>query len=197
MDFLWRGRAARIVQGWKPGRILDLATGSGDLARALAKDCPGAEITGADFCLPMLLQAKAKGVERLVVADGMQLPFADGSFDAITIAFGLRNMESWPGALREMSRVLNADGHVLVLDFSIPGNRLLGAGYRFYLHNVLPRIAGVITREKSAYDYMAESIEKFPRGSAMLSLMDANGFSGTTCEPLTCGVVSLYTGRRA
>jgi demethylmenaquinone methyltransferase / 2-methoxy-6-polyprenyl-1,4-benzoquinol methylase len=197
MDFLWRARAARIVRDWKPARILDLATGSGDLALSLAKHCQGAEITGADFCLPMLLQAKAKGVERLVVADGMRLPFADETFDALTIAFGLRNMESWPDALREMSRVLKKEGHALVLDFSIPNNRLMGTAYRFYLRHVMPRIAGWVTREKSAYDYLADSIEKFPRGSAMLSLMSANGFCDTACEPLTCGVVSLYTGRRS
>ena len=196
MDFWWRGRAARVVREWKPARILDLATGSGDLALALEKHCPGAEIIGADFCHPMLLQAKTKGVRRLVVADGMHLPFADGTFDVLTIAFGLRNMESWPGALREMGRVLKKDGHVLVLDFSIPENRSLGAAYRFYLHRMLPRIAGWVTREKSAYDYLAESIEKFPRGGEMLSLMNANGFCDAACEPLTCGVVSLYTGRR-
>jgi len=196
MDFLWRARAARIVQGWRPGRILDLATGSGDLAITLAKHCPASEITGADFCLPMLLQAKAKGVSRLVVADGMRLPFADGTFDAITVAFGLRNMESWPGALREMSRVLAPGGHVLVLDFSLPENPPFRAVYRYYLHHILPRIAGMVTREKSAYDYLADSIEKFPSGNLMTSLMDSSGFRESTCEPLTCGVVSLYTGLR-
>ena len=196
MDFLWRARAARIVKAWKPDRILDLATGSGDLALTLMKHCPSSEITGADFCLPMLLQAKAKGVERLVVADGMRLPFADGTFDAITVAFGLRNMESWPGALREMSRVLATEGHVLVLDFPMPENPVFRPVYRYYLHNILPRIAGMVTREKSAYDYLADSIEKFPRGNSMTSLMNSNGFSDSTCEPLTGGVVSLYTGRR-
>jgi demethylmenaquinone methyltransferase / 2-methoxy-6-polyprenyl-1,4-benzoquinol methylase len=197
MDYWWRRRAAFAMQAWKPARILDLATGSGDLALALEKHCPRSEITAADFCRPMLLQARDKGVQRLVVADGMQLPFADGTFDALTIAFGLRNMESWPGALREMSRVLKSDGHVLVLDFSIPENEWLAAAYRYYLHRILPRVAGVVTREKSAYDYLAESIEKFPRGETMVSLMNANGFFGASCEPLTCGVVSLYTGRRA
>jgi demethylmenaquinone methyltransferase/2-methoxy-6-polyprenyl-1,4-benzoquinol methylase len=196
MDFWWRRRAALIVQSWTPVRILDLATGSGDLALTLEKHCPRSEITAADFCHPMLLQAREKGVQRLVVADGMQLPFADGTFDAITIAFGLRNMESWPGAVREMSRVLKTGGHLLILDFSIPENETLARAYRYYLHRILPRLAGMITREKSAYDYMAESIEKFPRGGAMLALMNANGFREAACEPLTCGIVSLYTGRR-
>lgn len=197
VDFLWRRRAGNIVRAWKPERILDLATGSGDLAITLAQYCPSAGIIGADFCHPMLLQAQAKGVKNLVVADGMQLPFADATFDVVTIAFGLRNMASWPGALREMSRVLRKDGHLLVLDFSIPGNALLRGPYRWYLHNILPRIAGMLTREKHAYDYLANSIEQFPRGEAMKSLINASGFCEAACEPLTGGIVSLYTGRRS
>jgi demethylmenaquinone methyltransferase/2-methoxy-6-polyprenyl-1,4-benzoquinol methylase len=106
-------------------------------------------------------------------------------------------MESYPGALREMGRVLKPGGHLLVLDFSIPQNRLLGPAYRFYLHRILPGIAGLLTREKSAYDYLAESIEKFPRGEAMVKLINECGFSEAACEPLTCGIVSLYTGRRS
>ena len=197
MDFFWRRKAARIVRAWRPESILDLATGSGDLALTLVRHCPESLVVGADFCLPMLLRAKAKGVANLVVADAMQLPFATGTFDALTVAFGLRNMESWPGALREMGRVLKPGGHALVIDFSIPENKALCAAYRFYLHRMLPRIAGIVTREKSAYDYLARSIEEFPRGGAMTSLMNANGFCDSACEPLTCGIVSLYTGRRA
>lgn len=196
LDFFWRRRAAGIVSAWQPERVLDLATGSGDLALTIKKHCPQAIIIGADFCLPMLLQARAKGVENLVEADGMQLPFADGTFDVITIAFGLRNMSSWPDALREMARVLKPGGHLLVLDFSIPGPPLRGI-YRFYLHGILPRIAAFLTREKSAYDYLGDSIEKFPRGSEMTGLFNLNGFADATCEPLSGGIVSLYTGTRA
>ena len=193
LDFAWRRGAARTVSGWTPDRILDLATGSGDLALTLKTHCPSAFIAGADFCHPMLLQARAKGVENLVTADGMKLPFADGAFDVVTVAFGLRNMASWPGALREMARVLKPDGHLLVLDFSIPGPLLRGV-YRFYLHRILPRIAALLTREKSAYDYLGDSIEKFPSGSEMTRLIEANGFAGATCKPLSGGIVSLYTG---
>jgi demethylmenaquinone methyltransferase/2-methoxy-6-polyprenyl-1,4-benzoquinol methylase len=196
MDFLWRRRAASIVRAWRPAHILDLATGSGDLALTLGRHCAPAEVVAADFCHPMLLRAKEKGVGNLIVADGMKLPFADETFDVVTVAFGLRNMESWPDALREMSRILKEDGHVLVLDFSIPSSPRLQGAYRYYLHRVLPRIAGMITREKSAYDYLADSIEKFPRGATMVSLMNENGFCDSACEPLTGGIVSLYTGRR-
>jgi demethylmenaquinone methyltransferase/2-methoxy-6-polyprenyl-1,4-benzoquinol methylase len=120
MDFLWRARAARLVAGWRPQRILDLATGSGDLALVLKAACPQSMVVGADFCLPMLAEARRKGVEHLVTADGMRLPFADATFDVLTIAFGLRNMESWSGGLGEMGRVLRPGGHLLVLDFSVP-----------------------------------------------------------------------------
>lgn len=196
LDYFWRRRAAEIVRGWAPRMILDLATGSGDLALTLKKHCPTATIIAADFCYPMLLQAKAKGVENLVTADGMQLPFADASFDALTIAFGLRNMRSWPDAVREMSRVVKPGGHVLVLDFSVPRPPMRGI-YRLYLHHVLPRIAAWLTGEKSAYDYLGDSIEKFPHGEAMQALINANGFADATAARLSGGIVSLYTARKA
>ena len=120
LDFLWRARAVRMVKKWQPHSVLDLATGSGDLALAMQKAMPQAHIIGADFCLPMLQIAARKNLSPLVVADGTNLPFADASFDAVTVAFGLRNMESWPGALREISRVLRPGGHLLLLDFSMP-----------------------------------------------------------------------------
>ena len=195
LDFLWRRRAARIVRAWRPARILDLATGSGDLALSLRAACPEARIVGADFCLPMLLVAQRKRLGNLVVADGMALPFADGAFEVLTVAFGLRNMESWPGALAEMGRVLQPAGHLLVLDFSVPPVPLRWA-YRPYLHHVLPRLAGLLTGEKAAYDYLGDSIEKFPCGPAMCALIEGAGFADAKCERLSGGIVSLYTARR-
>src|SRR6185436_2255655 len=111
LDFWWRRRAAAIVRSWKPAAMLDLATGSGDLALALSRACPDASVLGADFCLPMLLAARRKGVAKLIQADGMQLPLPDAAFDAVTIAFGLRNMESWQRGLAEIARVLRPGGH--------------------------------------------------------------------------------------
>ena len=195
LDFFWRRRAARIVRAWQPERILDLATGSGDLALSLRAACPEARIIGADFCLSMLLVAQRKSLGNLVVADGMALPFADGAFDVLTVAFGLRNMESWPGALAEMARVLKPGGHLLVLDFSVPPVPLRWA-YRPYLHHVLPRLAGFLTGEKAAYDYLGDSIEKFPCGPAMCGLIAGAGFADAECERLSGGIVSLYTARR-
>jgi len=196
LDFLWRRRAARIIRGWRPGRILDLATGSGDLALTLRRACPEASVIGADFCPPMLSVARRKGLEHLVAADGLQLPFSDATFDAVTIAFGLRNMASWPGALAEMRRILHPGGHVLVLDFSVPLPPLRWV-YRPYLHHVLPRVAALLTGKKAAYDYLGDSIEQFPQGPAMCVMLEEAGFEDPFCEPLSGGIVSLYTARRA
>src|SRR5206468_875146 len=144
MDFYWRRRAAEVVAGWQPNKIVDLATGTGDLALALQKKLPDAEIVGVDFLPEMLEQAKRKGVRRTVVSDAMKLPFNDASFDCATVAFGLRNMEDWGEALREMSRVLNAHGHLLILEFSLPTMPILRGIYRFYLHRCLPLLGSIL-----------------------------------------------------
>ena len=160
-DFLWRRRAAQIVRGWQPQRVLDLATGSGDLALALQRRLPEATIVAADFSSEMLEVARRKGVRETVLADALQLPFEPESFDCVTVAFGLRNMADWDAAILEMSRVLRPRGHLLVLDFSLPGGALRPA-YRFYLHRCLPLLASLVTGQKAAYDYLGGSIEKFP-----------------------------------
>lgn len=195
LDYFWRRRAAQIVASWQPRLILDLATGSGDLALTLQKHCPEAELLGADFCHPMLVEAQKKGLQELVVADGMKLPFASDSFDVLTVAFGLRNMASWRGALSEMHRVLRPGGHLLVLDFSMPKGPWRFP-YSFYLHRILPKIAGLLTGEKSAYEYLGDSIERFPSGNAMLELLLGAGFLKPVAEPLSLGIVSLYTASK-
>jgi demethylmenaquinone methyltransferase / 2-methoxy-6-polyprenyl-1,4-benzoquinol methylase len=191
-DFLWRGRAARIVEEWRPQRVLDLATGSGDLALALQRRLPEAAITAADFSPEMLSVAQRKGVRETVLADALRLPFPDESFDCVTVAFGLRNMADWDLALREMSRVLRSSGHVLVLDFSLPIG-LLRPAYRFYLHRCLPLLASLVTGQKEAYDYLGGSIEKFPHGEEMLRLIEQNGFTLASAHPLTGGIATIYT----
>jgi demethylmenaquinone methyltransferase/2-methoxy-6-polyprenyl-1,4-benzoquinol methylase len=176
----------------RPARILDLATGSGDLALALRKTCPWALVVGADFCLPMLEEARRKHVPFLVQADALALPFADGAFDAVTVAFGLRNMASWEKALREMARVLRPGGLLAVLDFSLPPRRLVRTAYRFYLHHLLPKVAGWTTGRADAYEYLGESIEKFPCGSVMASLINSCGFESRRPRPMCLGIVTLY-----
>jgi demethylmenaquinone methyltransferase/2-methoxy-6-polyprenyl-1,4-benzoquinol methylase len=195
LDLWWRRRAAAIVRGWQPRRVLDLATGSGDLARAIERACPTAEVTGADFSAQMLAEARRLGSRRLVQADALALPFAAGAFDAATVAFGLRNMASWPGALAEFARVLAPGGHLLVLDFSVPRPPLRWL-YRPYLHHLLPRLAGWLTGEGDAYRYLGASIEAFPHGAALASLLEDAGFQEVTWEPLSGGIVTLYTAVR-
>ena len=193
IDFYWRRRAAEIVAGWRQRRIADLATGTGDLALALQKKMPDAEIVGVDFLPEMLDLARRKGVRQIVLADAMNLPFGDASFDCVTIGFGLRNLENSAAALVEMSRVLKTNGHLLVLEFSLPTTPILRAIYRFYLHRCLPLFGSFLTGTKSAYDYLGDSIEEFPSGGAMCELMVENGFTRPTFEPLTGGIVTIYT----
>jgi demethylmenaquinone methyltransferase/2-methoxy-6-polyprenyl-1,4-benzoquinol methylase len=194
-DVLWRIAAAGKVQKWQPHTILDLATGSGDLARTLQRACPDALLVGADFCEPMLQVARSKDLPHLVVADALQLPFADGCFDAVTVAFGLRNMASWTHALSEIQRVLSPGGHLLILDFGLPKPPLLRL-YRLYLHNILPFLASWLTGERSAYDYLADSIESFPNAEAMCARLEAAGYRSAHYTPLLGGITALYTATR-
>jgi len=194
IDFYWRARAAEIVASWHPLAIADLATGTGDLALAMQKKLPNSQLTGVDFLPEMLELAQRKGVRRVVLADAMKLPFDDASFDCVTIAFGLRNLENCSAALVEMRRVLKANGHLLLLEFSLPTTPALRAAYRFYLHRCLPLLGSFLTQEKSAYDYLGDSIEKFPSGNAMCELMKQTGYASPSFEPLTGGIVTIYTG---
>jgi demethylmenaquinone methyltransferase/2-methoxy-6-polyprenyl-1,4-benzoquinol methylase len=195
LDCWWRRQASEIVRQWQPRRVLDLATGSGDLALTIARKLQQAEITGADFSPEMLALAQKKGLTNTVVADALRLPFTDQSFDVVTVAFGLRNMADWGAALAEMARVLAPGGHLLVLDFSLPSG-LLRSPYRAYLHHGLPWLARMITGHKAAYDYLGDSIEKFPGGREMCALIEANGFHGTTAAPLSGGIVTIYCASR-
>src|SRR6516164_8379463 len=196
IDFYWRARAAQIVDAWRPHTIADLATGTGDLALAMQKKLPHAELTGVDFLPEMLELARRKGVRRVILADAMKLPFDDASFDCVTIAFGLRNLENYSAALTEMWRVLNAKGHLLVLEFSLPTTRILRAAYRFYLHRCLPLLGSFLTQKKSAYDYLGDSIEGFPHGAAMCKLMQRTGYISAGFEPMTGGIVTIYTATK-
>ncbi len=195
MDFLWRKKLAARVAASAPSDILDLATGSGDLALALGKSNPEAVVVAADFCLPMLAVARQKGVPNLVQADGLALPFGDATFDAVTVAFGLRNMADWGLALEEMRRVLRPGGALYVMDFSLPESQLLLPLYRIYLHRILPWLAELATGRRDAYEYLGGSIEEFPSGLAMNALLKARGFACDPPQPLAFGAVTIYCGR--
>lgn len=196
IDVLWRKKTGREVARRRPRWILDLATGSGDLAAELKARCPDAEVLGADFSPPMLQVAKGRGLPNLIVADGLALPLADGCVDIVTVAFGLRNMGSWEGAAREMARVLRPGGALLVLDFSLPGIEPLRALYLFYLRSIMPKIAGLLTGQRAAYEYLCGSIERFPSGEAMCELLRSQGFRTARAQRLSFGIASLYIAER-
>jgi len=195
-DILWRRKVARRVAAEVPREILDVATGTGDLAAEIQSICPGCRIVGSDFCAPMLEVARERGLTELLVADALDLPFEDQSFDVVTVAFGLRNMSSWPGALAEMARVLRPGGCLFILDFSLPEG-FLREPYRFYLQNVLPRIAGMITGQRAAFEYLAKSIHLFPSGEAMNELVRSAGFDDCEDTPLSFGIAAVYCARKA
>lgn len=192
IDCLWRRTTAQRIQELQPRLVLDLATGSGDLAESIQKACPDAKILGADFSVPMMREAQKRGQRALVAADGLNLPFQDASFDVLTVAFGLRNMASWPTALQEMSRVLKPGGRLFILDFSIPRTPGIRQAYLFYLKHIMTRVAGWITGKREAYVYLCGSIEKFPSGQDMISLVCSNGFQSASSRALTLGIASLY-----
>jgi len=196
MDIWWRKVVTSRIRRWKPERLLDVASGTGDLALEIQEACPECDVIASDFCAEMLAHAESRGLVKTVVADALNLPFPDAGFDVVTVAFGLRNMSDYPAALREMNRVLKPGGRLVILDFSLPEGILRGP-YRFYLHRILPKMAGALTGEKDAYEYLGGSIEQFPAGTAMTGLLETCGFTATDFTPLTFGVVSVYEGTKA
>ena len=149
MDIWWRKVVTARIRKWKPARLLDVASGTGDLALEIQDECPQCEVIASDFCAEMLAHAASRGIAKTIVADALQLPFKNAEFDVVTVAFGLRNMADYPAALREMHRVLKPGGRLVILDFSLPDGILRGP-YRWYLHHVLPHMAGWLTGQKDA-----------------------------------------------
>ena len=199
VDFWWRQVLVRTVHDARPEDVLDLATGSGDVAFALSDGLPpGVRVTGMDFCQPMLDEAVKKRAAQarwtgigFKQGDGMALPLPDRAFDALTISFGLRNMADRHKALTEMRRVLRPGGRLFVLEFSQPF-LWFRPFYYTYLKFVLPAIAGVVTGDRSAYEYLCGSIEQFPDRVAMSEEIKRAGFSSVRARPLTFGIVALH-----
>ena len=202
VDQWWRRRLLRIVNGAGPHDVLDLATGSGDVAFALARSLPPeARVTGMDFCQPMLDEAVAK--QRANPArgtnivfrqgDGLALPCPDAAFDAVTVSFGLRNMADRHRALSEMRRVLRPGGRLHVLEFSQP-YRWFRPFYYFYTKRILPAIAGKVTGDRAAYDYLNASIEAYPDHAAMSEELRRAGFREVRALRMTFGIVALHLG---
>jgi demethylmenaquinone methyltransferase/2-methoxy-6-polyprenyl-1,4-benzoquinol methylase len=199
VDFWWRQRLVRAVHDVRPAAVLDLATGSGDVAFALADGLPkSVAIMGMDFCQPMLDEAVRKrpanprwAKVEFRPGDGLALPLPDHQVDALTISFGLRNMADRHRALSEMRRVLRPGGRLFVLEFSQPYPWFRPV-YFAYLKFVLPWVAGVVTGDRGAYEYLGGSIESFPGRAAMTAEMERAGFRVVRAEPLTFGIVALH-----
>jgi demethylmenaquinone methyltransferase / 2-methoxy-6-polyprenyl-1,4-benzoquinol methylase len=199
MDIWWRKRLVAAVRRHRPGNVLDLATGSGDVAFALSTGLgKKTTIVGMDFCQPMLEQAQSKKIAAGRFAnvtfchgDGLALPIPDASFDAVTISFGLRNLADRDRGLGEMRRVLRPNGRLFVLEFSQP-QKWFRPLYLFYLRKVLPRIAGLVTGDRAAYDYLNCTIEAFPDRAALSREISRAGFSQVRGRAMTLGIVALH-----
>jgi len=200
-DVGWRSFAVAKMTFGATNRMLDVATGTADLAIAAALYHPAIAVTGVDFAQPMLDIGARKVAEHglegriaLVAADALHLPFADGSFDVSAVAFGLRNIPERIAALREMARVTAAGGQVMVLEMTFSPSPAFRGLYGFYLRRVLPLIAALFARDPEAYRYLSESIRKFPPPAELARLMEAAGLLRVRFHGLTFGAAYLHVG---
>lgn len=202
-DRRWRRLVAKRLQGalaGKDSRALDVACGTGDLSLAIA-EATGARVIGTDFCRPMLEIAARKASPKthpipFIEGDALSLPFADSSFDAVSIAFGLRNLANVEGGLRELLRVLKPRGRAAVLEFSKPVVPGISALFQFYFTRLLPRIGGLVSGSQGAYEYLPSSVSRFPDQKGLARLMSEAGFESVEYQNLTCGIAALHMGTR-
>lgn len=179
-------------------KILDLCCGTGDVMLDL-QSASATVVMGADFCHPMLLSAQKKSARRgyaapLFEADALALPISDTSLDAISIAFGFRNLANYAGGLEELHRVLKPGGKLAILEFSHPRGKVIGGAYGLYSRAVLPFIGSLVSGSRDAYAYLPESIERFPRAEELRRMMEAAGFKQTSFQLLSGGIAALHTG---
>lgn len=210
IDRYWRWRTTRLAPPHVPAAgaaapILDVCTGTGDLALAYDRAAKGrVPIVGADFCLPMLLPARTKtqcrrAADRIryVEADTQRLPFPDDTFQLTTVAFGLRNVTDTDRGLAEMVRVTQPAGRVAILEFSQPRRGLFGRLYRFYFRWILPCVGQAVSRSRdNAYNYLPASVMEFPEGEALAEKMRGHGLTEVQWYPLTFGIATLYIGTK-
>ena len=203
IDKTWRKKTAKAVAKSQPKTILDLATGTADLAIALAKYNPQAHIIGVDISEKMLEIGKAKiakqGLDNQIdlrLGDAAALPFESQFFDAVTVAFGVRNFENLQQGLSEICRVLKPNGQVYILEFSMPERFPIKQAYRLYFKQILPKIGKQVSKDDWAYSYLPESVERFPKPAAFLQTLNDNGLSEASTRSLTWGIATLYTARK-
>jgi demethylmenaquinone methyltransferase / 2-methoxy-6-polyprenyl-1,4-benzoquinol methylase len=199
IDVKWRKRVVQKVASIKPKKILDIATGTGDLALLLVKTNPE-KIIGLDISAGMLevgkqkiaLQNQSNKIE-MVLGDSESIPFQEDYFDAITVAFGVRNFENLETGLTEILRVLKKDGILVVLETAVPEKTPYKQGYHFYSRYILPLIGKVFSKDTVAYNYLSESSAAFPYGEKFNAILRKTGFVNVSCEAQTFGVASIYT----
>ncbi|MBI1767327.1 MAG: bifunctional demethylmenaquinone methyltransferase/2-methoxy-6-polyprenyl-1,4-benzoquinol methylase UbiE [Bacteroidetes bacterium] len=202
IDIRWRKKAISLLQDEKPKMILDVATGTGDFAIEALKLNPE-KIIGVDISEGMLeigrKKMKANGHESIIElrsGDSESLPFEENKFDAVIVAFGVRNFENLEKGLAEILRVLKPNGRAVVLEFSKPASFPMKQLYSFYFNSILPKIGKVVSHDSSAYTYLPESVQAFPDGRDFLSVLSKLGYKNATCQPLTFGISSLYTATK-
>ena len=202
IDIKWRKRVVRILKNKKPQNILDIATGTGDLAINLVKT--GAQsIVGLDISSGMLDIGKKKVLEanlektiEMVLGDSENLPFTDNTFDAVTVAFGVRNFETLEKGLSEIYRVLKPKGTFVVLETAVPTKAPFKQGYHIYTKYILPKIGSLFSKDNSAYAYLSESASVFPHGGAFNNILTKIGFIDVVNKPQTFGVASIYVATK-
>ncbi|MDE5980259.1 MAG: bifunctional demethylmenaquinone methyltransferase/2-methoxy-6-polyprenyl-1,4-benzoquinol methylase UbiE [Muribaculaceae bacterium] len=204
IDRSWRRKVVGTAAAAAPRAVLDVATGTGDLALQLARAIPGAAVTGIDLSEGMLSvgrpeveEAGLAGRITLQQGDCLNLPFPDGSFDVVTVAFGVRNFEHLDRGYAEMARVLRKGGTLIILELSVPSSPLVKPFYTIYTKGIIPLLGRMVSSDSRAYSYLPESIAAMPQGEKMLALMEGAGLTGCVLRPLTLGVSSIYTGRKA
>jgi demethylmenaquinone methyltransferase/2-methoxy-6-polyprenyl-1,4-benzoquinol methylase len=202
IDIKWRNKVVQIVADAQPINILDIATGTGDLAINLTRT-NASQIIGLDISEGMLDVGRQKILKKelhetidMVVGDSENLPFDDNAFDAITVAFGVRNFENLEIGLAEILRVLKPGGIVVVLETSVPTKFPFKQGYYLHTRVVLPLIGKLFSNDKSAYSYLSESASKFPYGTAFNNILTKTGFINTKALPQTFGVATIYTATK-
>lgn len=199
IDKLWRAKAVRMIATPQPRDILDVATGTGDLALLMARKLDPISVVGIDLSEGMLEVGRRKVSEAGMAdvisfqqADCLQLPFTGNSFDCVTVAYGVRNFADIMGGYCEMFRVLRPGGKLLVIELSTPQSRVVRPLYDFYTRKIIPRIGRAVSKDVSAYAYLPQSIEAVPQGESMAELMRQAGFSTVEVRPLTFGVCTIY-----
>ena len=203
IDRVWRRRVVGEVRRAKPGRILDVATGTGDLAIAMARRIRDVQVLAVDLSEQMLAVARrkieARGLDGRIVldrGDAERLAVADASVDVATVAFGVRNFGDLGAGLRELARTIKPGGKVVILEFSRPRNRVFRALYEFYSYKILPRIGGLVSRDKRAYEYLPASVGEFPAPEEFMAMMARAGFRNCRARSQSFGIAQIYIGER-